>query len=66
MRGHRRGCHADDGGVTGCLAIVLIVVFAMPLVGGYLLLTGKDDESKAIGFLLLVVGIIIWIVAGIH
>ena len=50
MRG-RRGCHA---------------IFAMPFVGGYVLVTGKNDGSKLLGGALLVVGLIIWAVLGLR
>ena len=65
MRGRRGGCYGG-GGLIGLLAIMLIAIYAMPFVGGYVLITGKDDGSKLLGGSLLVVGIIIWIAMGIH
>lgn len=73
MRG-RRGCYGrhgggyyggPGGGILGIVAILLIAVVAMPLVGGYVLVTGKDSGSKLLGGSLLVVGIILWIALGI-
>lgn len=70
MRNHRGGCqgghYGGGGGLLGLLAIMLIAIFAMPFVGGYVLITGKDNGSKLLGGSLVVVGIIIWIVMGIH
>lgn len=65
MRGHRGGCHGG-GGLIGLLAIMFIAIYAMPFVGGYVLITGKDEGSKLLGGALVVVGIIIWIAMGIH
>ncbi len=49
----------------GLIAIMLLAVWAMPFVGGYVLVTGKSDGSKLLGGSLLVIGIIIWIAMGI-
>lgn len=69
MRG-RRGCHGGcyggGGDLMGLLAVVLLAIFAMPLVGGYVLITGKEDGSKLLGGSLLVVGLIIWAVLGLR
>lgn len=43
MRGRRGGCYGGGGGLIGLLAIMLIAIYAMPFVGGYVLITGKDD-----------------------
>ena len=69
MRG-RRGCHGGyyggGGDLMGLLAVVLIAIFAMPLVGGYVLITGKENGSKLLGGPLLMVGLIIWAVLGLR
>lgn len=58
---HRnRGGSSDDSGM-GCLVMIIMALIAMPLVGLYMLIKGKDDGQKVIGLILLVVGIIIWI-----
>ena len=49
-----------DDGMMGCLAIVFIGIVAMPLVGVYMLVKGKD-EQKGIGLVLTIIGLILWI-----
>ena len=51
----------NDAGV-GCLAWALVILFALPMYGLYRMLTGKTTDDKIVGFLILIVGIIIWIV----
>ena len=58
---HRRG-GSDDSGL-GCLVMIILGMLAMPLVGIYMLISGKDDGQKLIGAILAIVGIIIWIAA---
>lgn len=58
---HRRG-GSDDSGL-GCLVMIILGMLAMPLVGIYMLISGKDDGQKVIGAILTIVGIIIWIAA---
>ncbi len=58
---HRRG-GSDDSGM-GCLVMIILGMVAMPLVGLYMLFKGEDDGQKAIGAILTIVGIIIWIAA---
>lgn len=69
MRG-RRGCYGGyyggGGDLMGLIAVALLAIVAMPLVGGYVLVTGKDEESKLLGGALLVVGLIIWAVLGLR
>ena len=63
----RGGCYGGPGGgLMGLLAVIILAIFAMPFVGGYVLVTGKDEGSKLLGGSLVVVGIIIWIALGIH
>lgn len=49
----------DDANTMGCAIILVGIVFAMPLVGLYLL-TRESEEDKGIGAILLVLGIVIW------
>ena len=65
--GYYRGyCGGSGGDLYGFLAIIILGIIAMPLVGGYILMTRKDEGSKVLGGVLLVVGFIIWIACGIH
>lgn len=72
MRGKRGGCcggyggYSGGGGLLGILAVIFLAVVDMPFVGGYVLITGKEDGSKLLGGVLLVVGIILWVALGIH
>lgn len=50
----------DDNNGTGCLAIVLLIVFLMP-VAGIILLFSNTREKKILGTFLLIIGLIIWI-----
>ena len=45
--------------------IVLLAVFALPIVGLIMLLNSKTEENKTLGGVLLAVGIVIWIVLGV-
>ena len=49
----------DDAHTMGGAIILVGIVFAMPLVGLYLL-TREAEEDKGIGVILLVLGIVIW------
>lgn len=60
---HRHRGSGSDGSSIGCLVMIVLALIAMPLVGIYMLITGKDSSQKIIGTILLIVGIIIWIVA---
>lgn len=60
MHRHHR---CDDSG-TGCLALILMAVIAMPLVGLYIAIKGESDEEKLLGVALLIVGIIMYIAMG--
>mgnify|MGYP003289917185 CR=1 FL=1 len=54
----------SDSGI-GCAMVLMLAVFAMPLVGLYLAVTGKENEQRILGLALLIVGIIVWIKIGI-
>lgn len=71
MRGrrgaYRGGYHGGLGGdIYGLLAMILIGIVALPLVGGYLLLTGKSEGSKILGGILLIIGLVVWVACGIN
>lgn len=65
-RGFRGGCYGGGGDLMGFLAIILMAIIALPLVGGFILVTGKETENKVIGGVILIVGIILWAVLGIR
>ena len=50
---------SNDSGM-GCLIILIIAVFAMPVVGIYLICTGKSKEQKLLGIALFIVSIIVY------
>ena len=50
--------NSDSG--MGCVIILVLAVFAMPLVGLYLALAGEEKEQKVLGVILFIVGIIVW------
>ena len=59
----RKGRSKDDG-ATGCLAFALLALFLMPVVG-FIMVCSKDPEKKTLGWILLVVGTILWIMIGV-
>ena len=59
----RKGRSKDDG-ATGCLAFALLALFLMPIVG-FAVVCSKDPEKKTLGWTLLVVGTILWIMIGV-
>ena len=66
----RRGCYGDYysacGNLMGLIAVALLAIVAMPLVGGYVLVTGKDEGSKLLDGALLVGGLIVWAALGLR
>ena len=56
-----QGSSADS--VIGRLVMIILGLIAMPLVGLYMMISGKESSHKTIGAILLIVGIIIWIAA---
>ena len=63
MSGRR---NRGDDQVIGCIAMGLLCLIAMPLVGLYLMSRKGDSTAQAIGVILLVVGIILWIAVAAH
>lgn len=55
----------DKNRITDALAIIFLAVFAMPFFGGYLMLD-KEMETKVIGGILCIVGLVIWFLFGIN
>ena len=59
-----RNNKSNDSGI-GCALVLMLAVFAMPLVGLYLAVAGEESEQKMLGVVLLIVGIIVWIKIGV-
>lgn len=55
---------SNDSGI-GCALVLMLAVFAMPLVGLYLAVAGEENEQRMLGVVLLIVGIIVWIKIGV-
>lgn len=65
LRGCRGRYHGGPGSdIYGLLEMVLIGIVALPFVEDRLLITGKSEENKILGGVLLIVGIVIWIACG--
>ena len=64
---YRRHCRCNDGdgGIITFIAMIIIALYALPIVGIYQLVARKSADSKVLGGVLLVVGIILWIMIGI-
>ena len=57
----RRGFFCGSGGgIFGVILFGLVIVYGLPILGGYLLVTGEDDWTKIGGAILLTVGIALW------
>lgn len=60
----RRG---GDDGTASCLVYFILAIFAMPLLGLYLMLKkSADDGTRVLGVVLLIAGIIIWVMIGVN
>lgn len=55
---------SNDSGI-GCALVLMLAVFAMPLVGLYLATSAEEDGQRVLGVVLLIVGIIVWIKVGV-
>ncbi len=54
----RRRSSRNDG--LGCIVTVLVWILFMPIVG-LVFVCGKDPDRKALGWAMLVIGIILWL-----
>lgn len=61
------GCRhrGENDGAIGCVVILLLAIFAMPIVGIYMMAKG-DETQKGLGLVLTIIGAIIWIYLGVH
>lgn len=61
----RGGNHRRGGvGIDGNIALVLMLIAALPIVGLVKIIKGENEDDKALGVVLLVIGIIVWIIVG--
>ena len=63
---NRHHNYSRDNSGVGCAVMAGLAIIAMPLVGGYMLLTGRNDEQKLVGLVLLILGCILWIGAALQ
>lgn len=49
----------SSDGIVSMIAIVILVILATPIYGIYLLTNGKTEDQKALGIILIVLGLII-------
>lgn len=54
----------DDEAALGCVVYAIIGMLLMPIVGLFFVCS-KDSEKKLLGWILLVVGVVLWIIVGI-
>ena len=52
-------------GIMEILTVLFFAVFALPFMGGYLMLD-REMETKVIGGILFVIGLVIWFLFGIN
>ena len=53
----------DDDAALGCVVYLLLIIFFMPIVG-LVLVCSKDSQKKPLGWVLLIVGLVLWIAIG--
>lgn len=51
----------DDDAALGCVVYAIVGMLLMPIVGLFLVCS-KDSEKKGLGWVLLIVGVVLWIV----
>ena len=63
----RRGGNHRRGGVgfDGNIALVLMLIAALPIVGLVKIIKGNTDDEKGLGVILLIIGIVLWIVLAV-
>lgn len=59
---HRHHHHGGDSGI-GCIVMLVLGFIALPVVGLVMMCSG-DEDQKALGLVILIVGIILWIMVG--
>ena len=64
MSNSSRNGRNDSG--SGCIAVFILAIIAMPIVGIYLACTGEDKGQKWLGVVLTIVGVIVYAKMGIR
>lgn len=60
------GRRNSDDNLMLNLAIIFLALLAMPIVGFVVFINAKSDGGKLLGIVLMIVGVIIWIMNGVH
>ena len=60
-RGRRR---SNDDAAMGCVVTAMLILIFMPI-AGLVMICNKDPEKQTWGWILLVVGAILWLIVGI-
>lgn len=58
--------HSAGDGLIGLAIMIGLAAMALPFVGAYKLVTGKDEGDKVLGGVLLVIGIVIYLMAAFN
>ena len=62
----RGGNHRRGGvGIDGNIALVLMLIAALPIVGLVKIIKGNTYDEKGLGVILLIIGIVLWIVLAV-
>lgn len=64
-KGDMKMKHEKSYGIMEIILVIFFAVFALPFVGGYLMLD-SDRETKVMGGILFVIGLVIWFLYGIQ
>jgi hypothetical protein len=60
----RRRKRSDDDAAMGCIIYGFLILFFMPIAGLFLI-GSKDQEKQTLGWVLLIVDAILWLIVGI-
>ena len=60
-RRHRGCCHNDGDGVLAFVALLIMIGFALPIAGVYLLFAGKTEGQRVAGGIICVLLFFAWI-----
>lgn len=63
-RGYRRHCrcsHNDGDGAISLVVLLMMIAFALPIAGVYLLFAGKTEGQRVAGGIICVLLFLVWI-----